>query len=130
MKGRAPMSRADASRHAPKEIDAYLAALPEDERASLERLRSIIRETAPSCTERVSYGIPIFRLRRDLVGISAQKNHCSLHSMSPPLIKAMSRELEGTQVSGATIHFTTAVPLSRALVERIVRERMSEVGGD
>ena len=124
------MSKPDASRHAPREIDAYLAALPEDVRASLERLRSIIKQTAPECTERVSYGIPIFRLRRDLVGISAHKNHCSLHSMSPPLIEAMSGELEGTQVSGATIHFTTAAPLSRELVERIVRKRMGEIGGD
>lgn len=121
------MSSANASRHAPEEVDAYLAALPDDIRASLERLRSIVRETAPDCTERVSYKIPIFRLRKDLVGISAQKKHCSLHSMSPPLMKAMAGELRGVKVSGATIHFASENPLPRELVERIVRERMKEV---
>jgi uncharacterized protein YdhG (YjbR/CyaY superfamily) len=122
------MSRADPSRQAPEEIDAYLEALPDDVRSTLERVRSIIRETAPDCTERVSYQIPIFRLRKDLVGISAQKNHCALHSMSPPLMKAMAEELKGVKVSGATIHFTPEKPLSRGLIEKILRERMKESG--
>ena len=120
------MSKADASRHAPEEIDTYLEALPDDVRSALERVRSIIRETAPDCTERVSYKIPIFRLRKDLVGVSAHKNHCALHSMSPPLMKAMAEELEGVKVSGATIHFTPENPLPRDLIEKIVRERMIE----
>ena len=122
------MSKAGTSRHAPEEIDAYLAALPDDVRSSLERVRSIVRETAPGCTERVSYRIPIFRLRKDLVGMSAHKNHCALHSMSPSLMKAMAEELKGVQVSGATIHFTPENPLPRELIERIVRERMKEAG--
>ena len=122
------MSKTDASRHAPQEINAYLGALPDDVRSALERVRGIIRETAPQCTERVSYQIPIFRLRRDLVGISAQKNHCSLHTMSPPLMVAMAEELGGQKISGATIHFTPENPLSRELIEKIVQKRMAESG--
>jgi len=122
------LGKADASRHAPEEVDAYLAALPDDVRLGLERVRSIVREVAPGCTERVSYRIPIFRLRKDLVGMSAQKNHCALHSMSPPLMKAMAEELKGVKVSGATIHFTPEDPLPKELIERIVRERMKEAG--
>ena len=122
------MSRSDPSRHAPEEVDAYLEALPDDVRSTLERVRRIIRETAPDCTERVSYQIPIFRLRKDLVGMSAQKNHCALHSMSPPLMKAMAEELKGVKVSGATIHFTPETPLSRGLIEKILRERIKESG--
>ena len=122
------MGKADASRHAPEEIDAYLAALPDDIRSSLERVRDIVRATAPQCTERVSYKIPIFRLRKDLVGMSAHKNHCSLHTMSPPLMEALAEELRGVKASGATIHFTPESPLPKEVVERIVRERMKEVG--
>lgn len=122
------MSKPTASRHAPEEIDAYLAALPDDVRSSLERVRSIVREAAPDCTERVSYRIPIFRLGKDLVGMAAHKNHCSLHSMSPSLMTAMSEQLKGVKVSGATIHFTPEDPLPRGLIESIVRERIREVG--
>jgi uncharacterized protein YdhG (YjbR/CyaY superfamily) len=117
------MAKADPSRHAPQEVDAYLEGLPGDARSALQQLREIIRQTVPECTERVSYGIPIFRLERDLVGISAHKDHCSLHTMSPPLVKAMGDELQGVRVSGATIHFTPEEPLPRELVAEIVRQR-------
>ena len=122
------MAKPKPSRHAPQEVDAYLEPLPDDVRSALERLRVLIRETAPDCTERVSYGIPIFRLNKDLVGISAQKNHCSLHTMSPPLIEAMGEALSGVRVSGATLHFDPPSPLQRELVEQIVRARMRELG--
>lgn len=122
------MAKPKASRHAPEEVDAYLAELSDDDRAVLEWVRGIIREAAPECTERVSYGIPIFRLRRDLVGISSHKDHCSLHSMSPSLMKAMADELTDFCVSGATIHFTSDAPLPKELVRRIVQERMRESG--
>jgi len=120
------MSKPDASRHAPEEIDAYLETLPDDFRSALERVRYIVRGTAPECTERISYGIPIFRLKTDLVGMSAGKNHCSLHSMSTSLMLAMAEELKGFKISGATIHFTPEKPLPEELIERIVRERMKE----
>jgi uncharacterized protein YdhG (YjbR/CyaY superfamily) len=88
----------------------------------------VIREIAPDCTERVSYGIPIFRLSKDLVGISAQKNHCSLHTMSPSLVEAMGEALSGVRVSGATLHFDPHSPLPQELVEQIVRARILELG--
>ena len=122
------MSKPKPSRHAPEEIDAYLEGLPDDIGSELDRVRSIVRETAPARTERISYGIPIFRLQRDLVGMSAQKNHCSLHVMSTDLMKAMTEELKGVKVSGATIHFTSDNSLSRELIELIVKGRMKEVG--
>jgi uncharacterized protein YdhG (YjbR/CyaY superfamily) len=122
------MPKAKTSRHAPQDVDAYLAELSEDVRSALERVRGLIREAAPECTERVSYGIPIFRLNKDLVGISAQRDHCSLHSMSPPLMGAMAEELKGFRVSGATVHFSPEVPLPTALVQRIVQERLRELG--
>ena len=123
------MSKPDTSRHAPQEIDAYLADLPDDIRAALVRVRSIVRETAPECTERVSYQIPVFRLGKDLVGLSAQRSHCALHSMSPPLMKAMSKKLKGMRikVSGATIHFTPDKPLPKELIVKILRERIKEL---
>lgn len=120
------MPTAPANRHAPDEIDRYLAGLPALEREALEDIRQFVRAFAPACTERVSYGIPIFRLGRDLVGISASSTHCSLHVMSPALVQSMAAELKGLRVSGATIHFTAAAPLSHALLETIIQARIRE----
>jgi hypothetical protein len=41
--------------------------------------------------------------------------------MSPPLVKAMKKDLQGYKVSGATIHFTLEKSLPAVVVKRIVR---------
>jgi uncharacterized protein YdhG (YjbR/CyaY superfamily) len=110
-------------------IDEYLEALPEDVRWELQRLREIIHSVAPEVTERVSYGIPIFRLNRDWVGIGATKGHCSFYLMSPPLAKKMKDELKEFKVSGATIHFQPGKPLPEALVRKILAARLGELKG-
>lgn len=124
---------AGTNRHAPEEIDEYLAALAADQRRALETVRAVIRQLVPDATERVSYGIPIFRVGKDLVGLSAQKNHCSLHTMSPQLAARMADDCAdemaatGATRSGATIHFPAVKPLPRSLVKRILRARLEEL---
>lgn len=49
--------------------------------------------------------------------------------MSPPLAKAMKKDLHGYEVSGAIIHFTPEKPLPTALVKKIVRARVIEISG-
>ncbi|MHB1317560.1 MAG: iron chaperone [Anaerolineae bacterium] len=115
-------------RNAPEEIDAYLAALPDDQRAALQRMREMIHEMAPDSKERVNYGIPMFRLRRDLVALSAHKRHVAFHTLSPALAEVIHAEFPEVTVSGATIQFTPERPLPREVVERVVRARMAEAG--
>ena len=43
-------------------VESYLAALPADKRAALEKVRRAIRAAAPGAEECFSYGIPAFRL--------------------------------------------------------------------
>jgi hypothetical protein len=38
----------------PTDVDDYLAALPEDQRAALEKLRKTIKSAAPGATETIS----------------------------------------------------------------------------
>jgi uncharacterized protein YdhG (YjbR/CyaY superfamily) len=120
-------------RNVPEEIDAYLLALPEDQRAALQRVREIVHELAPECTERVSYRIAMFRLRRDLVALSAHTQHVALHTLSPALAATIQEEILRGElpvviVSGATIHFTAESPLPREVVERVVRARVEAAG--
>lgn len=110
----------------PEAVDAYLDALPQARRAALRHLRDVIRAAAPGVAERVSYGIPVFSLDGDLVGIGAQRRHLSLYVMSPPLVAAMSADLADVKVSGATIHFQEDGPLPDDLVTRIVVARVRE----
>jgi uncharacterized protein YdhG (YjbR/CyaY superfamily) len=117
-----------AEKSRPEEVDAYLAEMPPDIRAALEQLREVIRAAAPEATERVSYGVAVFRHQGSLVGFGAppSKSHCSLFVMSPPLVARMKDELAGYKVSGATVHFQPDEPLPRALVTRLVKARIEE----
>jgi uncharacterized protein YdhG (YjbR/CyaY superfamily) len=117
-----------AEKSKPEEVDAYLAEMPADIRAALQRLREVIRAAAPEATERVSYKVAVFRHQGSLVGFGAppSHNHCSLFVMSPPLVSRMKDELAGYEVSGATIHFQPDKPLPRALVTKLVKARIEE----
>jgi uncharacterized protein YdhG (YjbR/CyaY superfamily) len=85
--------------------------LPEDAHNALQRLRNIIKSVVPDAKERISYMVPIISLKRDLVGFSSVKNHCSFYTISPALVKRMEKELQKYKVSGATIHFKPDEPL-------------------
>ena len=65
----------------PKTFDGYLAALDEDQRTALEKLRKTIRTAAPKAEECLSYGLAAFRLNgRPLVGLGATAKHCAFPS--------------------------------------------------
>lgn len=109
-----------------RDIDEYLALVPKEARAALEKLRSAIKAAAPEATEVISYQIAAFKYHRLLVGFAAHPNHCSFYLMSPKLATAFKNELKSYDVSGATIHFQANKPLPAALVRKIVKARIAE----
>ncbi len=123
------MSKPKPSRHAPAEVDAYLAEQAPEFQPVLEQLRVIIRAVAPDCTERVNYKIPIFRLKKDFVAISAAKKHIGLHTMSKAVPLALKDELKaaGIWISGTTLHIKPEMDLPVALMERALRARLAEL---
>lgn len=78
-----------------KTIDEYLKAVPDDQRAALEKLRKAIRAAAPKAEECISYGLPAFRLDgKALVAFGARPNHCAFYPMSSLTVAAHADELE------------------------------------
>jgi uncharacterized protein YdhG (YjbR/CyaY superfamily) len=110
----------------PKTIDEYLAAVSEDQRAPLERLRRTIRAAAPKAEECISYGLAAFRLNGMLVGLGATANHCAFYLMSTSVLDAHRNELEGYDTSKGTIRFGPDHPLPAALVRKLVKARIAE----
>jgi uncharacterized protein YdhG (YjbR/CyaY superfamily) len=115
-----PQSRAD--------VDAYLASIPTDRRAALEKLRAAIRAAAPRAEEGFSYGLPAFILDgRSLVCFGAAANHCSFFPMSPAVIRAHAADLKSYATSKGTIRFSPDKPLPTALVRKLVKARIAEL---
>ncbi|PYV41518.1 MAG: hypothetical protein DMG06_16865 [Acidobacteria bacterium] len=105
----------------PKTIDEYLAALSDDKRAALEKLRKTIRAAAPKAEECISYQICAFRQNGMLVGFGATAKHCAFYLMSSSTVAAHQDELEGYDTSKGTIRFQADRPLPATLVRKLVK---------
>ncbi len=114
--------------HKPKTIDEYLAALSDDKRAALEKLRRAIKAAAPKAEECISYQLPAFRLNgRMLVWFGATANHCAFYPGA--VVEAHKADLKGYDTSKGTIRFQPDHPLPAALVRKLVRARIKENAG-
>jgi uncharacterized protein YdhG (YjbR/CyaY superfamily) len=103
-------------------VEAYLAALPESARTTLNKLRATIRAAAPkAATEAISYGIPSFQYKGGLVAYAAFKRHFSFFPLGAVAIEQFADELEGFRVSKGTIQFTADKPLPAALIKKMVK---------
>ena len=107
-------------------IDEYLAGMPDDKRAALERLREQIQAAAPAATEAISYGMPTFKLDgRWFVAFGAAKRHCSFY-VGGRAIEAHADELTGYRLWKGTINFQPDQPLPAELVTSLVQARFAE----
>ena len=108
-------------------VEDYMAALPQESRAALERLREMIKAAAPEATETISYQMPAFKDHgRSLVAYAAFKDHCSLFPMSKAVIEARREELKPYLTGKGTLRFQADKPLPAALVRKLVKARLAE----
>ena len=111
----------------PKNVDEYLAGLPEPTRSTLNKIRAAIRSAVPAeTTETISYGIPAFKHKGVLIWFAAFANHCSLFPTAS-VIEKFKNELKGFAKSKGTIQFPTDKPLPAALVKKMVKARVAQI---
>jgi uncharacterized protein YdhG (YjbR/CyaY superfamily) len=114
-------------RSAAKNVDAYLAAVPEPARTTLNTIRAVIRSAVPpEATEAITYGMPTFKYKGSLLAFAAFKNHCSLFPMSLAVIDTFKNELKPFLASKGTIRYPLDKPLPSALVKKLVKARIAE----
>ena len=110
------------------EVDDFLAALPEEVRAALEKLRQAIQAAAPEAVEKIGYGVPAFTYEgRPLVSFGAGKNHCAFYVQSPAVMEALDDDLRAYDTAKGTIRFGADKPLPTTLVKKVVKARITEV---
>jgi uncharacterized protein YdhG (YjbR/CyaY superfamily) len=109
--------------------DEYLAALSDDKRRALEKLRKDIKAAAPKAQECISYGIPSFRLNgKLLVSYGAAAKHCAFYPGST--LQAFKKEMKAYDTSGkGTLRFPAEEPLPTLLVRKIMKARIAERAG-
>ena len=111
-----------------KQVEDYLAALPNERRTVLEKLRHLVKSTSPEAVEAFGYGMPGFKYHaRPLIYFASFKNHMSIFAMGYEPINRHRAELSDYELRAGTIHFQPAKPLPDALLETMIRERMADI---
>jgi uncharacterized protein YdhG (YjbR/CyaY superfamily) len=108
-----------------KDVDEYLAGVPKEARATLEKLRKTIKAAAPKASEVISYEMPMYKQNGMVLGFAAFKNHCSIFPGSA-VMDTYKNELKGYDTSKGTIRFPANKPLPAALVKKLVKARIKE----
>ena len=106
-------------------IDEYHAAFDRPVKTLLDKMRKIIRKSAPDAEETISYNIPTFKGNKNLVHYAAFKEHIGFYP-GPSAIDIFSKELEKYHTSKGTVQFPMTDPLPEALIKSIVEFRVEE----
>ena len=113
-----------ADRAAPTTIDEYIAAAPREVRPILEKIRKTIQKAAPAAQEKISYQIPTFTLRGNLVHFAAFQKHIGFY----PPVRDKKVRIEASVYAGekGNLRFPLDRPIPYALIGRIVKARVRE----
>lgn len=106
-------------------IDEYIATCPKEIRAILEQLRATIKAAVPQAEEKISYQMPTFFLKGNLVHFAAHTSHIGFYP-TPSGIEAFKRDLSRYASSKGAVQFPLDQPMPLELISKIVKFRVAE----
>jgi uncharacterized protein YdhG (YjbR/CyaY superfamily) len=111
------------------DIDAYLAAVDEPKRSTLEALRTAILEVVPDAEQGLAYRMPAFKLQgKTVAGFAAFSDHLSYLPHSGTVLAQLGDEVAGYETSKGALKFAVDEPLPKRLVEQLIAARLHELG--
>ena len=110
-----------------RSVEDYLAELPDEQQATLKRVRTSILAAAPEAVESIAYGMPVYKCRgKVLTYIGAAKKHCAIYGMAA-VFAAHKGDLRRYDVSKGTVRFPVGKPPPASLVRKLIRARVAEI---
>lgn len=106
-------------------IDEYIGVFPEEIQKILQALRATRKMSAPDAEKRISYQIPTFALKGNLVHFAAFKKHIGFYPTASA-IQAFKHELSIYEGAKGTVRFPIGKPLPLKLIGKIVKYRVAE----
>lgn len=105
---------------APETIDEYIAAQSEKAQSYLKEIRKAIHAALPEAEEKISWGMPTFWKKHNIIHFAGFKNHIGLYP-GPEAVSAFSEQLKDYKTSKGTIQFLYDRPLPLNLITDIAR---------
>ena len=110
------------------EVTAHLKKFDKPQRDALQALRLAIAELLPDAEEVIKYGIPTFAIEgKGVIGFDGYKNHNSIFPYSGSINQILKENLSKYQQTKGSIHFDKEKPFPKALLKKIVKERLKQI---
>lgn len=109
-------------------IDEYIAEQPEEMRPLLQSIRDTIRKAVPDAIEKISWQMPTFWQKENLIHFAAHKKHIGLYPGGEATTEFAER-LAGYKTSKGTIQLSLGKPIDYELIADIVRWRVKQTEG-
>lgn len=112
----------------PKDIDAYIAAAPQESKAKLTELRKLLKSIAPKAEEGISYAMPALKLDgKAFVAFAGYKHHIGYYPMSGSFLKDYEKDLKNFKTSKGAVQFPLEKPLPLTLIKKLMKGKMQEL---
>ncbi|MDR0414430.1 MAG: DUF1801 domain-containing protein [Prevotellaceae bacterium] len=108
-----------------KTVDEYIMGFNPAVQKTLSELRSFIKSEAPEAVEKISYGMPTFYLKGNLVHFAAFKNHYGFFP-TPSGINEFEKELAPYRSGKGTLRFPFNEPIPWDVLKKVIRYRVAE----
>jgi uncharacterized protein YdhG (YjbR/CyaY superfamily) len=104
----------------PKTIDAYIAAQPENVQPLLIQVRDTIRAALPEAEERISWSMPTYWKKHNIIHFAAFKKHIGLYP-GPKAIENFADRLTEYKTSKGAVQLPYSKPLPFPLIAEIAK---------
>ena len=113
---------------APKTVEEYIMSFPQERREVMRRVRETILKAAPDAVEKISWQMPTYHQKENLVHFAMQKNHIGFYP-SGEGIAHFAGELSEYKTTKGGVQFPLGKPIPHELIEKITRWRVETVTG-
>ncbi|HMH10230.1 MAG TPA: DUF1801 domain-containing protein [Candidatus Nitrosopolaris rasttigaisensis] len=108
-----------------KDVDDYIALAPKKVQDKLKEFRATIKTAAPSAQERISYGMPYYYYKGQLVYFGLSKKHIGLY-IPTPVVEEHKSELKDYETTKATVRFPLDKKLPVMLIKKLIEVRVKK----
>lgn len=105
---------------APKTIDAYIDAQPEDIQPFLNSVRDTIKSVLPESQEKISWGMPTYWQKHNIIHFAASKKHLGLYP-GEEAVRYFADRLTEYKSSKGAIQFPYSKPIPLELIADIAK---------
>ena len=103
----------------PKTIDEYIQVQDEEKQGDLQYLRQILRDALPEAEERISWNMPTFWKKHNILHFAASKNHIGFYP-GPAAVEQFAEELKDYKTNKGTIRIPYG-KIDAELIEKIAK---------